>query len=184
MKKVLNTIYYIVLACISFIGILLIISVLPIKNNIKFLTVLSGSMEPTIHTGSVVLIKPNSSYKIGEIVTFSTNSKNNIPTTHRIVELRIQDGENIFKTKGDANDSTDTEEVLEKNIEGKFYFSIPYLGYIIDFVRRPIGLAIVILIPALLIIYDQVKRITKEVKKMKEDKKVEMNEVNNDAENN
>ncbi len=167
MKKVLKTIYYIVLAYISFIGILLIISVLPIKNNIKFLTVLSGSMEPKIHTGSIVVVKSVADYKVGDIITFGQNTKTEVPTTHRIAEVKVENGEMVYKTKGDANNGEDNKEVSRKDIIGKVYFSLPYLGYAIDFVKKPFGLMIVIVIPAIIIIYDEINKIGREVKKLK-----------------
>ena len=162
----------------------MIISVFPIKGNIEFLTVLSGSMEPTIHTGSVVFVKPISEYKVGEIVTFGKNDKNNIPTTHRIVESRVQDGHIFYKTKGDANDSEDSREIAQDDIVGRVYFSIPYLGYAINFVKKPIGLMIAIVVPAVIIIYDQIQRIIKEVEKIKKNKKVEVKNETKHEENN
>ena len=171
MKKTFKIIYYIILGAIIFVALLLIISVFPITGNIKTMEVLSGSMEPAIHTGSVVVVKPTSTYKVGDVVSFGLNTKTDIPTTHRIAEMRVQDGQFVYKTKGDANNSEDGKEVLEKDIIGKVYFSIPYLGYIIDFVKKPLGLMIVIVIPAVIIIYDAVKNIIEEVKKMLAKKK-------------
>src|ERR1035437_10814100 len=100
MKKIFKTIYYVVLSAIIFIALLLIISVFPISGNIKILTVLSGSMEPAIHTGSVVIIKPESSYKVGDIITFGQNTKTDIPTTHLIAEMKAVEGSIVYKTKG------------------------------------------------------------------------------------
>src|SRR5680860_100948 len=99
MKKVLNIIYYIVFTAIILLGLMLIVSVFPIKGNIQVLSVLSGSMEQTIHTGSVLVIKPVSNYKVGDIITFGKNTKTEIPTTHRIVETRAESGVMIYKTK-------------------------------------------------------------------------------------
>ena len=166
MKKIFNTIYYIVLGAIIFVALLLIISTFPITGNIKTLSVLSGSMEPTIHTGSVVVIKPESNYKIGDVITFGKNTKTDIPTTHRIAEMKIVSGEAVYKTKGDANNTEDSTETPQKEVIGKVLFSIPYLGYIVDFVKKPIGLMLVIVIPAVIVIYDELRKIGKEVKKL------------------
>ena len=159
-----------ILSAIIFIALLLIISVFPITGNIKTMSVLSGSMEPAIHTGSVIVVKPVSNYKIGDVISFGKNTKTDIPTTHRIVEVRAQEGQMIYKTKGDANNSEDTSEVLQKDVIGKVYFSIPYLGYIIDFVKKPVGLMVVIIIPAVIIVYDEIQNIFKEIVKIKEKK--------------
>lgn len=170
MKKVLNTIYYAIFAVIILIGLLLIVSIFPITGNIKIMTVLSGSMEPSIHTGSIVVAKPSSNYKIGDVVTFGKNTKTEIPTTHRITEMRTENGVMIYKTKGDANNSEDGKEVLSKDIIGKVHFSVPYVGYAINFVKKPLGLMLVILIPAIIIVYDEIRKILKEVKKIKNEK--------------
>lgn len=167
MKNFFKAIYYIIIIAVVFVALLIIISAFPINGNIKMFTVLSGSMEPKIHTGSAVIIKPFSNYKIGDVVTFGKTNKTDIPTTHRIVEEKIQDGEKVFSTKGDANNSNDSLEVLEKDILGKVLFSMHYLGYLIDFVQKPIGFMIMIIIPAIVIVYNQLQKIFKEVNKLK-----------------
>ena len=159
-------VYYTVLGAILFIALLLIVSTFPITGNVKLLSVLSGSMEPTIHTGSVIIIKPESTYKIGDVITFGKNTKTDIPTTHRISEMKIVSGESVYKTKGDANNAEDSTETPQKEVIGKVLFSIPWLGYIVDFVKKPMGLMLVIVIPAVIIVYDELRKIAKEVKKL------------------
>lgn len=165
-KKITNVIYYTVLSAILFIALLLIVSTFPITGNVKLLSVLSGSMEPTIHTGSVVIIKPESSYKVGDVITFGKNTKTEVPTTHRIAEMKIVSGEAVYKTKGDANNAEDSTETPQKDVIGKVLFSIPYLGYIVDFVKKPMGLMLVIVIPAIIIVYDELRKIATELKKL------------------
>ena len=65
LKKIFKTIYYLILAVIAVVALFLIFSVVPIKGGYKTLVVLSGSMEPKIHTGSVVAIKPEKEYQVG-----------------------------------------------------------------------------------------------------------------------
>lgn len=189
-KKILNTIYYIVLGAIIFVALLLIFSTFPITGNIKLLSVLSGSMEPTIHTGSVIIIKPESSYKVGDVITFSKNTKTDVPTTHRIAETKAVEGSMVYKTKGDANNTEDNIETKETEVIGKVLFSIPYLGYIVDFVKKPVGLMLVIVIPAVIVIYDELRKIGKELKKLtfkvkkveEEVKEIEEEKKNDDKE--
>jgi signal peptidase len=186
-KKIFNWIYYIVLGAIIFVALLLIVSTFPITGNIKMLSVLSGSMEPTIHTGSVVIIRPESSYKVGDVITFGQNTKTDIPTTHRIAEMKIVEGSAIYKTKGDANNVEDSTETPAKEVIGKVLFSIPYLGYIVDFVKKPVGLMLVIVIPAVVVIYDELRKIGKELKKLTiKVKKVEdeVEEIEDEQKNN
>jgi signal peptidase len=166
-KKVLNIGYYFVLAILVFLIILFIGSVLPIPGNYKLLTVVSGSMEPTIHTGSVIVVKPSENYKIGDIITFKLSPSEKTPTTHRIAEMEVQAGIPIYTTKGDANDSPDTSKIYQRQIVGKMIAKIPFLGYAMDFVRKPVGFALVIITPAVLIILDEIRKIWKEIIKKK-----------------
>jgi len=150
---------------------LLIISVFPITGNIKFLTVQSGSMKPAIKMGSVVMIKPMDGYKIGDIITFGQISKIKSPTTHRIYDIKVIDGKVSYITKGDANNAPDMKEISKREIIGKVLFSVPYAGYAVDFAKKPLGFALVILVPAAVIVSDEIKNIWKEIIKLKSKKK-------------
>jgi signal peptidase len=174
-SKILEKIVYTIIILVA---ILLVWSILPVKNGPKILAVLSGSMEPAIHTGSVVVIKPESQYNINDVVTFGKDTKKDVPTTHRIVSSRVQDGVMVFKTQGDANNAPDSTEIRQSDIHGKVLFSVPLVGYIIDFVRQPIGLVLVIVLPAIFIVYDEVRKIMAEVKKMRKPKPVVDQEKN------
>ena len=151
-----------------------------IKNTPRFFEVLSGSMEPAIHTGSVVVVIQESQYKIGDVVTFGKISKTEISTTHRIIANHAVEGIIFFSTKGDANNSPDIHEITKRDIQGKVLFSIPYIGYILDFARKPIGLLIIILIPSIFIIYDEIRKIVFEVKKIKRKKTAEYSNQKSD----
>ncbi len=166
MKK-LKIAYYIIVGLLCLIAVFLIISILPITGNFKVLTVLSGSMEPNIHTGSVVIVKPAKEYKIGDVITFGPYTKIETPTTHRIQDIKVQGGQETYITKGDANESSDVKEITKKDVIGKVWFSVPLFGYIVAFVRKPIGFMILIIVPALAIIIDEVRKITIELKKKK-----------------
>ncbi len=127
--------------------------------NYNIMTVISGSMEPTLKLGSVVVTSPVENYKVGDIITFRTGGEGTPPTTHRIEDVRVEEGEMIYITKGDANPTEDMTETREENIMGKALFSVPYLGHLVDFVKTPIGFGVLVIIPALLIIGDEVKKI-------------------------
>lgn len=163
----LKTIYYTVFGIVCLIGLLLIFSFVPITGNYKIMTVLSGSMQPAIKTGSIVLVKPSLNYKIGDVITFGANLKNKTSTTHRISEIMVKEGQPIYITKGDANNAPDSKEVLGKDIIGKVLISVPFLGYAVAAAQKPIGFAILIIVPALIIVLDQAKNIFKEFKKIK-----------------
>jgi len=166
MIKIYKVFYYIVIGFIGIIAVLLVVSVLPITGNFKIKIVQSGSMQPEIKMGSIVAIKPVDDYRIGDVITFQV-AKNKEPITHRIHDIKVVEGEPRYITKGDANNAPDQREVSQREIIGKVLFNIPYLGYVIDFAQKPIGFSLIIIIPALVIIFDEAKKIYAEVKKRK-----------------
>lgn len=125
MKRVykwVTTILLIVL--IAFVAVLFVPRVLGLKP----LAVLSGSMEPTYHVGSLVYISKVSpeDVKVGDPITFNIGEDTIV--THRVIEVD-QDNQ-CFKTKGDANNTEDGGTVAYSAVIGKPVFSIPYMGYI------------------------------------------------------
>jgi signal peptidase len=166
--KVLNLIYYILLAFVVMVAILLIFSAFPIAGNYKIFVVQSGSMAPAIKMGSLVIVKPANDYKIGDVITFGPYSKTKAPTTHRIYDIKVVNGQPVYITKGDANNAPDTREVTKRDILGKVLFSIPYLGYAVAFAKKPLGFALIVIVPAVIIIIDEIKNIYNEIKKKKE----------------
>lgn len=164
--KIFKVFYYIVIGFLALIAILLVVSVFPITGNFKVMIVQSGSMQPEIKMGSIVVVKPVDDYKIGDVITFQI-ARNKEPITHRIYDIKIVGGEPRYITKGDANNAPDQREISQREIIGKVLFDIPYLGYVVDFAQKPIGFALIIIIPALVIIFDEVKKIYNEIKKKK-----------------
>ncbi|OGI84373.1 signal peptidase I [Candidatus Nomurabacteria bacterium RIFCSPLOWO2_01_FULL_37_49] len=170
MDKVFKIFYRTFYVAIIVIVGLLLIALFPIKGNYQIKIVQSGSMEPDIKTGSVVIIKPSSVYKVGDVVTFGKDTKKDIPTTHRIVKSRVVEGVLMFTTKGDANEDPDTNEIRLSDIHGKVLLDVPFFGYIIDLARKPLGFAILIILPALIVIYDEGAKIFREIQKMRKPK--------------
>mgnify|MGYP001053775740 CR=1 FL=1 len=173
--KILNIIYYIFITFIVAVAILLIFSVFPITGNYKLMIVQSGSMAPQIQMGSVVVVKPADDYKIGDVITFGPYSRTKAPTTHRIYDIKIANDEPRYITKGDANNAPDQREITKREIVGKVLFPVPYLGYAVDFAKKPVGFALIIIVPAAIIIFDEIKKIYTEIKKKK---KVEVEKTN------
>ncbi len=159
--------YWVFLGFVGIIALLLLVSSFSIPGNIKFLTVQSGSMMPTIKTGSVVMVKPESDYKIGDIITFGPISRIKAPTTHRIYDIKVVGGNPVYITKGDANNAPDQNQVQKKDVLGKVLISVPYIGYAVDTAKKPWGFALIIIVPSAIIIIDEVKKIYEEVKKKK-----------------
>lgn len=103
--------------------------------------VTSGSMRPTFEPGAVVLTAsvPEAELAVGDIVTFQTADG---PTTHRIVEREGGSGGSgavLLTTQGDANDGRDQEPVDTRNVLGEVRFAVPATGYLLEWVRTPVG---------------------------------------------
>ena len=122
--------------------------------------VLGGSMEPTIPVGSIVIIRNVNpeDVKVGDIIAFRTGDSR---TIHRVIEKVVANGSFYFRTKGDANEDPDPWIVKPENVYGKLLLVIPYYGYIIWFARTPIGVALFILVPAIILIVAEVRKILK-----------------------
>ncbi len=110
----------------------------PMVGGYSALIVLSGSMEPTIMTGEVIVIHAEPEYKLKDILTYRDGS---ILVTHRIVNVT----NDTYTTRGDAN-NTDDPPIKKSQAVGKTIFHIPYLGKAILFVQSPVGLASVLFI--------------------------------------
>lgn len=122
---------------------------------IRTYAVLSGSMEPTYPTGSLLYVKKvdPQELKVGDAITFLLNE--DTAATHRIVEiLPDEDDASVlrFRTQGDANEAADAVPVHYKNIIGKPVFCIPLLGYVAGFIQQPPGLYLAIGAAAILLI--------------------------------
>ena len=142
------------------VGILVVGSLLPIFGAHRVFVVQSGSMEPAILTGSVILIHPKPAYHIGDIVTWQPIG-GGTPITHRIVKETVDSGEAHYQTKGDANESEDSV-IAESQVLGKVVFHVPYLGYPVSFAKRPVGFVLLILLPSLLIVFDEILNLRRE----------------------
>lgn len=147
-------------------GVLVLFSTIPFAGNYKIFTVQSGSMEPKIKTGSLIFTKSNDSYRVGDVITRRTLDANST-ITHRIIEEKKQEktGQSVFVTKGDANDSEDSEIVSPESIVGKVIFTVPYLGYPVGYARTQQGFILLIIIPAVIIIYEEILKIKNEIKR-------------------
>lgn len=124
----------------------------------QLLSVQSGSMVPILHKGDLVSVKnvPAQQLHVGDVITF-VNPKNKSQTiTHRIVSLSPQTGQ--LTTKGDANLAAD-DAIPYNAVVGKAGVNLPKLGYAVDFIKKPLGLALIIYLPALAIVVVELKRL-------------------------
>lgn len=166
----IKIIYYAILGVVAVLALLLIASTFPLPGNYKILVVQSGSMEPTLRVGGLIVSKPAESYQAGDIITFQEPDNPNELTTHRIVEEKQEGAKKTFITKGDANEDADSKAVSEKDIVGKVALHLPYLGYAVNSVKQPFGFFLLIILPATMIIYDEIRNIKNEVVKLRQKK--------------
>lgn len=108
--------------------------------------VLSGSMEPTISAGDIVIVAATepSTIEEGDVITYDRDG-DQVPTTHRVIEVLEED--DAFRTQGDANDQPDAEPVHESQVRGTVTLTIPYVGHVINFGNTPIGFVLLVVIP-------------------------------------
>lgn len=145
------------LAC--FIGAFLLFALLPIEGNYKLLVVESGSMEPSIHVGSLVLVKPVSEYSLGDIVTYTPSTKQKDKyVTHRLAGFANDTFGLVYQTKGDANKTPDPGTVAQENIIGKVLVSIPFVGWFFNLIKTPKGFILAVIVPATIVIYEELKK--------------------------
>lgn len=146
----------------------------------NFYVVMSGSMEPSIHTGSIVGIKEENEYEIQDVVTIMQQNNTSETYTHRIVEKRNENEIKTFKTKGDANETADPDPVDEKQILGRVFISIPVIGYIVHFAKQPTGFILMIIVPSVIIAASEMNIIKDEAKKLIKEKKEKKEELKED----
>ena len=114
--------------------------------------VMSGSMEPAIPIGSIVINRPATYQEIhvGDIITFIIPSREGF-ITHRVIAIE-DNNEPVFQTKGDANRVEDPFTVPAENMVGMVVAHIPFLGYVFYFMKTPLGFILTFVLPGLLII--------------------------------
>ncbi len=105
----------------------------------KNFVVLSGSMEPKLKIGDIIIVRETQKIKEGDIISFK--EKNSV-VTHRIIKIINEDGEEFFQTKGDANSAIDIDLVKRDAIEGKYCFKIPFLGNLVLLLKNEMAVYI------------------------------------------
>ena len=139
-KKVWNVVSSILVALVVIFAALLVGARL---FGLQVFTVLSGSMEPAYHTGSLIYVKKvdPATIKEGQAITFLLAE--DTVATHRVIEV-VPDEEDPtvlrFRTKGDANNTDDGTDIPKEDVVGKVVLVIPKIGAAIRLARTPIGM--------------------------------------------
>ncbi|KRE51289.1 signal peptidase I SipW [Paenibacillus sp. Soil522] len=146
----------------------------------EIMTVLSGSMEPGIHTGSIIAIKPDidkNGLAEGDVITYRSLENPNMLITHRILEVQKSGNEVQYLTKGDANDVEDPKPIPASYIVGQYAgFTVPYFGFISDFMKSKVGIIALMIIPGLLLVLSQIYGMWKMISRMDETRTPEAND--------
>lgn len=109
----------------------------------------TGSMEPAISAGDMIIVKKADEYCVGDVITFFSDS-GDIPTTHRIEEIRVEAGRTIYVTRGDANNAPDPG-VSEANVVGKVVATLSGAGLFFEWVKTPSGIVCVVLLAGIIV---------------------------------
>lgn len=160
-KKICSVISTIILILLAVLAALLL---LPRVFGYNTMAVLTGSMEPKYHVGSMIYVKDidASKLEVGDVITYRLSEDTVV--THRIVEINSVDQTVI--TKGDANADVDGNPIPYANIVGKADYNIPYLGFIAINAKTPKGIIAVCSVLVVIILLNFLPELfTKEEKK-------------------
>src|SRR3989338_4815127 len=161
--KYLGIIFKITLYSLFVLAVLVLFTSKTSLFGIRSFVVVSGSMEPAINLGSVVFTKSETDYQRGDIVSFSNKAGQTV--THRIMEIKTSPAGQSFILKGDANNTADGEEVKKRELIGKVFLTIPYLGRLVSFLKTLPGFLFLIIIPSIIFIGWEIINIKREMEK-------------------
>lgn len=147
--------------CLGFAFTLLLAAAAPLAIGNRSLTVLSGSMSPTIDTGDVIVTEPlaPTEVAIGDIVTFRDPEGTSKLYSHRVQSVDLAGPNVAFVTRGDANTSIERWQVPANGTVGRVVYRVPKLGFAIAWMGTPIARTAMTVLPALLLCWFAISRI-------------------------
>ena len=139
------------LGLVSLLAVLVGLAVVPGVIGFPPVVVLSGSMVPTLDVGDVAITRAAvpAELKVGDVITFRANS-GYIP--HRITAIEETPDGRLFKTKGDANATPDTERIRDSAVVAKLSYRIPRIGFLMNFADTGMGMGLLIAGPVALLL--------------------------------
>lgn len=149
------------------VGALVFVAMAPRLLGVQFVVVSGGSMEPTIHFGSVAVMKRGTprDLAVGDVVMFTSPTLRGGMVTHRI--YGISDDGTMLTMKGDANSTTDENLVPVTSVLGSYVFSVPHVGRFVHWMGTRNGYMTVILVPGLAIIALELWTISQNLRKLR-----------------
>lgn len=138
--------------------------------------VMTGSMEPTIPTNSLIVVKrvETQELAVGDVITFYSRDPSLLgePNTHRIIRFEEDEGRQLIITKGDANNIEDRFPTRAEDLIGKVVFSSLFLGRLVKLISNPLVFIPLILIPLVVMllrsVFDGISAAKKLVKEEEE----------------
>lgn len=119
-------------------------------------TVLTGSMQPGLPPGSLVVVRPVDPDDIttGDVITYQLQSGEPTMVTHRVISTGLRtDGERVLRTQGDANNVPDREPVRDVQVQGRLWYAVPHLGHLNTWISSNIRQVVTTGVVAALAIY-------------------------------
>jgi len=147
-RMVLNVVFGALL--LALLALAIAIVVIPAFYSGTNLTVLTGSMEPGIKPGDVVVTRGidstnDSTLNVGDVIAFLPYPDDPTVVTHRIMGITATDGEISYVTKGDNNNSVDPWGPVEaSHVRGKVMYVVPKVGYVKQWFGSHAGVAITV----------------------------------------
>ena len=143
---------------LAVVALFLTVYITPIVSGIRFLTVITGSMSPTIPVGTIIVVlpAPATAVKPGQVVAYRMPDNPQLVVTHRVVEVIPQPLG--FKTKGDANQAADSYAVPPGNLIGVVDHWVPNLGNALRFIQTPVGFILFTVLPVIVLVGREVLR--------------------------
>lgn len=137
-------------------ALLLVGTVIPRLTGAMPYTVLTGSMEPSLPPGTLLIVRPveQEQIQLGSVITYQLRSGQPGVVTHRVVGSSVSgNGERTFITQGDANSSPDAEPVRAAQVRGEVWYAVPYAGWIAQLVTGEQRLLLLKIVAAGLVLY-------------------------------
>ena len=133
-----------------------LVFVVPMVIGAQRYTIVSGSMEPGIPVGSLVVVQPRQidDVGMGDVITFQLESGESAVATHRVVgEGRTRDGERLLVTQGDANSTADSAPVQAAQLRGALIYTVPLLGWMNFLISGELRTWVLAVVSGSLVIY-------------------------------
>jgi signal peptidase len=154
------------LSVLVFLALVLFLLLAPHLWGLRFITIMGGSMSPALPAGSIAVVQSVDSLdvEVGDVIAFSPEKEPGaMLVTHRVVENLDLAGVPTFQTKGDNNKEPDRNAVTSATLIGRVKFHIPLAGYILHFIKQPLGYGLLICLPAIVIILVELKNIREQI---------------------